>query len=160
MPTYDDIAPSYNELHGTEQSDKAYIIANHLQTKETDKVLDVGCGTGLGSQYIKGRKTGVEPSQGLAKQCPFKVVIGKAEKLPFKDKSFDVTVCVSAVHNFDNPKKGLEEINRVTKRAVAITVLKKSRKFKDIVKLIKNIFDIKQIIDQTNDKIYIADIRQ
>jgi ubiquinone/menaquinone biosynthesis C-methylase UbiE len=160
MAEYDDIASSYNELHGSEQAMKAMIIATHLHTTASDDILDVGCGTGLGSQFLKGNKTGIEPSEGLAKQCPFKTLIGKAEELPFKDKSFDVTVCVSAVHNFDDVEKGLSEIARVTKRDVAITVLKRSKKAATTDKLLRKIFDIKEVIEQANDKIYIGRVRQ
>jgi ubiquinone/menaquinone biosynthesis C-methylase UbiE len=159
MPSYDDIAASYNELHGSEQAEKALIISQHLQTSETDTILDVGCGSGLGSQYLKGKKTGLEPSKELAKQCPFKTLIGKAEELPFKDKSFDVCVCVSAIHNFDDPEKGLAEIERVTVRDVAIALQKRSTKAKDIEKMINKIFKVVETIDQRNDKIFICNAR-
>lgn len=160
MPSYDDIAASYNTLHGQEQEEKAIIIAAHLRTTAKDRILDVGCGTGLGSRHLKGQTTGIEPSEGLARQCPFKTLIGKAEALPFPDKSFDVTVCVSAVHNFDDPAQGLREIARVTRRSAGITVLKKSRKASAIGRLIRRLFDVITVIDEAHDKIFICDVRQ
>ncbi|MEK6822251.1 MAG: hypothetical protein AABY13_00355, partial [Nanoarchaeota archaeon] len=62
MTGYDHLAPGYNALHGEEQADKARIIAAHLQTSASDTILDVGCGSGLGSQFMKGIKTGIDPS--------------------------------------------------------------------------------------------------
>ena len=109
---------------------------------------------------MKGIKTGIDPSTELLKQCPFTTVLGNAENLPFPDKSFDVTICVSAVHNFDDPKKGLQEIARVTRRQVAISVLKKSKNAAAIERMIREVFDVTDVIDQRNDKILIANVRR
>ena len=37
----------------------------------------------------------------------------KAENLPFKDNAFNFVVSITAIHNFSNIEKSLEEINRV-----------------------------------------------
>ncbi len=52
--SYDAISAGYNELHGAEQATKAAILAGHLRVLRTDKVIDVGCGTGLGAHVIAG----------------------------------------------------------------------------------------------------------
>lgn len=159
MASYDDIAPGYNELHGAEQARKAQIIAQHLTTTKNDKILDVGCGTGLGSKFLHGAKTGIDTSHGLLRECPFPAVVGKAESLPFDDKSFDVTVCVTALHNFDDARKALAEMARVTKRELAVTILKKSPKATVLEAMVNDMLDVLTAIDDTHDKIFIAQPR-
>lgn len=160
--SYDSIAPGYNELHGAEQASKAALIGAHLRVLRTDKVIDVGCGTGLGAQFIAGKAEsiiGIDPSKELVKQCPFPAIVGTAENIPYDDKHFDVAICVSAAHNFDNVEAGLREIARVTKREAAITVLKKSAKAKTIATLIRKIFIVKEELDDEHDTIFICGIK-
>jgi ubiquinone/menaquinone biosynthesis C-methylase UbiE len=160
---YDAIASGYNELHGAEQASKAAIIAEHLRVLRTDKVIDVGCGTGLGAQFIAGKAAsiiGIDPSKELVKQCPFPAIVGTAENIPYDDKYFDIAICVSAVHNFDDIEAGLREIARVTKREAAITVLKKSAKAAMIEKKIRAIFIVKETLDNEHDTIFICKIRE
>jgi len=159
MAEYDALAGSYNELHGQEQAEKARIIAGRLGSTAGDTILDVGCGSGLGGQYLEGKITGIDPSAELLKQCPIKAVQGVAEDLPFADNSFDFAICVSAVHNFTDAEKGLKEIARVTRQKVAITLLKKAAKYEEIKAHIERIFEVTDIIDQTNDKIFIVNVR-
>ncbi len=159
---YDAIASAYNELHGDEQLRKISLISSSLEIRNTDKVLDVGCGTGLSGGWLKGRVeeiTGVEPSSELAKQCPYKTVISKGESLPFPDKSFDVVLCVSALHNFDDFLKGLDEIRRVMIRSAVITVLKKSAKCAEMEMAINETFSITDDEDDPLDKIFICGLR-
>lgn len=42
------------------------------------------------------------------------------EKLPFKDKSFDICYITEALHHFIHPHKGIEEFIRVTKETIII----------------------------------------
>ncbi len=70
--------------------------------KDTDKVLDAGCGYGRASEWFK-NYTGTDFSPDFiaeAKQLyPNKTFIqADMRKLPFKDKSFDWGVCVSIKH--------------------------------------------------------------
>ena len=47
MTYYDDISSGYEELHKEEQLKKVSSIKKHLKVNSSDKLLDVGCGTGL-----------------------------------------------------------------------------------------------------------------
>ena len=47
MNYYDKIAKGYEELHKEEQLKKIKLIKTILKVNPTDKLLDVGCGTGL-----------------------------------------------------------------------------------------------------------------
>ncbi|MBS3125349.1 methyltransferase domain-containing protein [Candidatus Woesearchaeota archaeon] len=157
MNYYDAISNSYNELHGEEQVKKAKVILEHLAVKKDDKLLDVGCGTGIAAVLFDCEKVGIDPSAELAKQCPFKAIVGRAEELPFPDKSFDIVISLTAIHHCDIDK-ALAEIKRVAKRDVVITVLKKSKSKKDIVGKIKKMFTIVKESEEEKDIILIGQV--
>ena len=50
--------------------------------------------------------------------------VAGATKLPFEDKSFDVTVSINTVHNLEREEcaKALQEIERVSRKGSFITV--------------------------------------
>lgn len=147
MNYYNTISPSYNELHGEEQIQKARIILKHLKINKSDKLLDVGCGTGIATELFDCDKTGIDPSAELLKQCKFKTILGKAEELPFADKSFDIVLCMTAIHHCD-VDKALSEIKRVARRDVVITVLKKANNAKEIIGKIKSVFNVIEVEEE------------
>ena len=132
---YKIIAKSYNELHKQEQLNKVKLIIKLLNIKN-EKVLDVGCGTAFYSKLFK-NYTGIDFSKEMLKESNTKLILGNGENLPFKNNSFDTVISVSAIHNFEDPIKGINEIIRVSKNKIAITVFKRSKKFKIISKALK-----------------------
>ena len=140
---YNQIAKSYNELHEQEQLNKVKITIKLLKIKD-EKVLDVGCGTAFYSNLIE-NYTGIDPSKEMLKQSKANVILGKGENLPFKGKEFNTVISISAIHNFDDPIKGIEEIKRVAKDKIAISVFKRAEKFQ----IIKNqLADFKQFEEE------------
>ena len=155
MDFYRLISKGYNELYGEEQKVKLNIIKENLDIKSTDLLLDVGCGTGISDFDCK--VLGIDPSVELLKQnLERQTVLAKAENIPFKDRSFDKVISVTAMHNFDNIEKSMEEIRRVGKKDFAFSILKKSSKFDFIEKEIKENFNIKKIIDGKKDWVFIC----
>lgn len=152
MQYYNQIAKSYNELHGKEQIQKAKLILKHIKPK--GKLLDIGAGTGIATKLFEPYCdcTALDPSQELLKQYTRKKIIGKAESLPFKDKTFDTIISLTALHHTDL-KQAIKEINRVAKNngIIAISFLKKSKKLNQAKQLLKN---YKQI-EQEKDLIFI-----
>jgi len=155
---YDSIAKGYNELHGEEQLKKLEIIKKKIEIKSSDKVLDVGCGTGL-SSILGGVITGIDPSAELLKQAKCKTVCASAEEIPFKDNSFDIVVSVTAIQNFTDIKKGLEEIKRVGKDKFALSFLKKSEKREKILVLLNNVFGQGEVFEEDKDLIFIKNYK-
>ena len=152
MTYYDKIAKGYNELYKEEQLNKVKLIIKNLNIKD-EKVLDIGCGTAFYSNLFK-NYTGIDNSKEMIKgkkEC----IYGNAENLPFKDKSFDAVICITSIHNFKDVKKAISEMKRVYKNKVAISVLKKAKKFGEIRKLIKENFDVKEI-EEEKDVIFIG----
>jgi ubiquinone/menaquinone biosynthesis C-methylase UbiE len=143
MDYYDQIAESYNSLHGKEQLEKLDYISQHFQVDVEDVLLDVGCGTGIALSYFDVRQAvGVDPAQKLLDKYEgdHKVICCGAEELPFDDDSFDVVVSLTAIQNFSHVRRGLEEIARVGKQTFILTWLKASSKNDSIRVLVKELF--------------------
>lgn len=162
MTYYDEIAEGYEELHKEEQDKKIEVIKRFLKPKKTDKLLDIGCGTGLTTRSWGCESYGIDPARKLVEKAMHrggaKYFLGKAEELPFKDDFFDIVISVTAIQNFDNVKKAINEIKRVAKpkAQIIMTCLKKSKKKNQIRDLIYNNFIIKKEIDQGIDIIWIG----
>jgi len=158
MDYYDCIAEGYDELHRAEQLKKLEIIRDELHITKEDRLLDVGCGTGISTEFWDCKATGIDPSQGLLDQNKEKkaeYLKGKAEALPFHDSEFDVVISVTAIQNFDDFRKGLDEMKRVGKERFAFTVLKRSKDIEKIRDHILKNFNVKKIIAESKDEIFI-----
>jgi len=84
--------------------------------KYSDKILDVGCGTGFVSQlYPSFDIVGIDISDGMLSHNPHKWLKAPAEAIPFPDNHFDWVVCRSLLHHLDDPVVGLREMYRVLK---------------------------------------------
>jgi len=153
---YDKIAKGYNELHAEEQKKKLAIIKKYIQPEKSDLLLDVGCGTGVSSDWDC-KVIGIDPSVELIKQNPRNKAAAKGEFLPFKDDSFDYVVSLTAIQNFSDIEKGVKEIKRVARGRIAITTLKKIKKIGQIKEAIKNNFNIIEEIEEEKDIIFILE---
>ncbi len=149
MNYYDEISEGYNELHKEEQLKKVKIIIKELNITN-EKVLDVGCGTAFCSNLFQ-NYTGIDPSKRMLEQSKANVIQAEAENLPFKDKEFDIVISVTAIQNFKDIKKAMGEIRRVSKGKIAISILKRSKKLKEVKLLLK---DFKKI-EEDKDIIFI-----
>lgn len=102
-----------------------------LGTKESDHVLDIGCGHGrslaaLAARAQKGHVAGVDPSELMAEIAvqrnrelvkARRVVVATAgvEQLPFADAAFDKALCVHVVYFWEDLDAAFREIARVLK---------------------------------------------
>ena len=156
MNYYNSISPGYDELYEEEQLKKCKIISENFDCKNK-KILDAGCGTGIAANFFN-CQTGIDPSEKLIeiarkKHPKIEFIVAKAEKLPFKNNEFDAVISVTAIQNFDDIEKGLDEIKRVGKEFV-LTFLKKSEKRDFIERTIKRLFETKRIVEEDKDVIY------
>ncbi len=152
---YNSIAEGYDELHEAEQIKKLAIVKKELDIRPDTKLLDVGCGTGISSQFDC-NVVGVDPSKDLlsiAKRKFPKTAFkqASAESLPFANHTFDIVISLTAIQNFTSIKQGINEIKRVGKKQFALTFLKKSGKAKMIEAVINQVFsglNIKRIEEE------------
>ena len=158
MTYYDDISEGYEELHLEEQLKKIATIKAYFHPKSEDKLLDVGCGTGITTEPWPCKRYGIDPARKLIERARDTVQIeykvAPAENIPYPDNFFDHVVSTTAIQNFDDIEKGLLEIRRVGKDSFILTFLKKSQKRELIEKLIGKHFLINQKIEEDKDMIY------
>jgi len=121
MKFFDIVAPLYGKLHlGDQKTFKT--LAELGDFKKTDKVLDLGGGTGRVAKFFVGRVDEivvVDPSLGMIQECKMhkwvKCLVGTAENIPFANDYFDKVIIVDAFHHFLDQKKAILEISRVLK---------------------------------------------
>ncbi|HLC96624.1 MAG TPA: class I SAM-dependent methyltransferase [Candidatus Nanoarchaeia archaeon] len=162
MTYYDDISEGYEELHKEEQLKKVELIKKYISVGSSDKLLDVGCGTGLTTEPWPCKRYGIDPAPKLLARARDKENIeyklAPAENIPYPDHFFDVVISVTAIQNFEDIEKGLQEIKRVGKDTFVLTFLKKSSKKDLIERKIKEFFDIKEVIEEEKDLVYILNV--
>jgi len=105
-------------------------LVEELNPKESDKVLDVGTGTGrlgliLGRMVRNGFVTGIDSGYGMLKVARDKIsksqtgnfflVLGNAEALPFLPEVFDSACLMLSFHHFTDSERAMAEIYRVLK---------------------------------------------
>ena len=87
-------------------------------------VLDVGCGNGVFTHYLKDRcksLTALDFSANMLAENPFrKLVQADAGSLPFKSGSFDVAFEANLLHHADSPRQVVLEMARVARRWVVL----------------------------------------
>lgn len=84
--------------------------------RHSDRVLDAGCGTGFVSQlYPNFDITGLDISDGMLSQNPYKWIKAPIEAIPFDANHFDFVIARSLLHHLDDPSVGLREMVRVLK---------------------------------------------
>mgnify|MGYP006289734203 CR=1 FL=1 len=98
-----------------------------LDIERDDRVLDIGCGTGFATE---GLLEEVDTVYGLdqsphqlekayekfgKRDGPVKFHLGDAERLPFRENSFDVVWSSGSIEYWPNPVDALEECRRVAK---------------------------------------------
>eukprot|EP01130_Rhizamoeba_saxonica_P012261 TRINITY_DN5148_c0_g1_i1.p1 TRINITY_DN5148_c0_g1~~TRINITY_DN5148_c0_g1_i1.p1 ORF type:complete len:141 (+),score=28.15 TRINITY_DN5148_c0_g1_i1:188-610(+) len=128
MDYYSAMGTGYDRLHREEQERKLSKVMQYLTVEDGDFLLDVGCGSGFIFENFDqcDIKIGVDPAPGLV--CLMQhgePLVGKGERLPFRDHLFDVVVSFSAIHHCLDIDSALDEILRVGKQRFALTVFKR-----------------------------------
>lgn len=117
---YNNIADEFNRT-------RAYVwkgVKNFIDKLPTNSFLgEIGCGNGRNLLYRKDIKTfGCDTCKKLLDICSKKklnVKYGNIIDLPFKDNTFDNTICIAVIHHlttFDKRIKAVNELVRVTKK--------------------------------------------
>jgi SAM-dependent methyltransferase len=108
---------------------------NHLYRRagllSARKTLEVGCGTGVILDEIMGGTKGIvfgveknhEYSAFSARYCPSaNIITSDGLELPFKEQTFDITLCHYYLIWTENPRKAVTEMVRVTKNGGYIII--------------------------------------
>jgi demethylmenaquinone methyltransferase/2-methoxy-6-polyprenyl-1,4-benzoquinol methylase len=105
-----------------------------LDIEADDRVLDVGCGTGFGTQGLLERTENVhgldqsvhqleQAWDKLGKHDPVSFYRGDAERLPFRDDAFDVVWSSGSIEYWPDPVATLRDMRRVTKPGGQVLVV-------------------------------------
>jgi SAM-dependent methyltransferase len=107
-------------------------IMDLLVPERRDRILDVGCGTGIFTEsYLQrgARVTGVDLSlemlrygvrkPGLGKMLP---AVADICRLPFADGSFDKTVSITAIEFVADGRRAVQELVRVTRKGGRLVI--------------------------------------
>ncbi len=97
------------------------LLDRFLATEGSLRILDVGCGTGLNLQYLGryGDAQGVDMSPEALDFCLQRgvesVVLHTAERLPFKDSTFDLVTAFDVIEHIEDDLSALAEFHRILK---------------------------------------------
>ncbi len=108
-------------------------VLDHATVSPGDRVLDVGCGTGIVARAARrrvganGEVAAVDPNEGMlavARRSERSISwhSGGAESLPFDDDSFDHTISQFAAMFFADRTVALGEMARVTRDGGTVTI--------------------------------------
>jgi len=128
-------ASRYDEMHvhgDGEHTFALWFMMSMIRYLECRSVLDIGSGTGRALFMLKRempeiRICGIEPSPDLraaaqAKGLAFdEIVDGDAQSLKFRDGEFDLVCAFGALHHIPKPALAVDEMLRVSKRAIFIS---------------------------------------
>jgi SAM-dependent methyltransferase len=115
---------AYDRFMGRYSRELAPVFADFAGVEAGQRVLDVGCGSGvlteeLARRLVADHVAGADPSP-LLQACAVRVPgadlkQASAESLPWPDDSFDATLAQLVVHFMDDPAAGAAEMQRVTR---------------------------------------------
>lgn len=156
---YDAISESYDELHGEEQRKKYTAISSNLNLEAGSTILDMGHGSGIiACVFSDFDITGIDNSEKLIEKSKCRTMQWDFNELPlpFEDKSFDAVMCVTAFHHSDNYKALALEMKRLTRKCVAVSLLKKSEGIQEQKKTLMSVFSKAELYDIGIDELMIA----
>lgn len=127
----------YRTPRGAWISDAEFrLLVSLLRPRSGETLLDVGCGTGHFTRRFAREAgvhvTGVDPdpnwlayarAQAQEGEC---FVVGRAERLPFADRSFDRTTCITALCFIADQRNALREMIRVTRHRLVLGLLNRN----------------------------------
>jgi phosphatidylethanolamine/phosphatidyl-N-methylethanolamine N-methyltransferase len=108
---------------------------NHMNISETDRVLDLGIGTGVSLNFYpnRGRIVGIDLSAGMLRECRKKirergldhasVFQANALELPFADNTFDHVFISHVISVVSDPYRLVQEAQRVAKASARIVIV-------------------------------------
>lgn len=107
-----------------------------MDATPTGRILDLGCGTGLLSEFLRKKIYGVDISFQMLKKAQSKEIVVQADMdfLPFHDSVFDAVLSFTSLQNLPSTDRVFKEVRRVLKKGCPFifTVLNKGFSLKSV----------------------------
>jgi len=99
------------------------LLRSRLPQAERARFLDIGCGSGIGLEWAQRRlpgatRLGIDISPHALSHCQAlraELQLGRAEVLPYEDRSIDLALCIDVLQHLENEEPALREAARVLK---------------------------------------------
>lgn len=109
----------------THDPEKLNYIIDHANINKGDKVLDIGCGTGVLEKYIllcaPEKIVGVDISEGMIRMAKMKYLTPITEfrhkdVMALKEETFDVALAYSVFPHFEEPEKLIAHVSTLLRK--------------------------------------------
>jgi ubiquinone/menaquinone biosynthesis C-methylase UbiE len=129
---YDALAAEYDLRYADGQrSGTAAALLALADEIDAQRVLEVGCGTGQWMATLRAvapHVYGLDLSAGMlaqagAKDQTLRLARGRAARLAYADRTFDLVYCVNAIHHFGDPAAFVAEGARLLRPGGALAVI-------------------------------------
>lgn len=105
-------------------------VKSYIQTLPDSTIIgEIGCGNGKNMQLKPKQFIGCDQSENMVKLCQQKglnAIKANIIDLPFKDETFDHTICIAVIHHLASHErrlKAIKEIIRITKTGGSMMIL-------------------------------------
>lgn len=131
---YEQTASTYDSMHNAAEDHEHNLALQYIEmisnTFGLRTFLDVGAGTGRGICFLRDRGKevrGIEPVAAMIERAELNgvpkglLVQGSGYELPFEDRAFDAVFECGVLHHVAEPGRVVEEMIRVSKRAIFLS---------------------------------------
>lgn len=143
---YDKVASDPNRSNIIKRENRNHFkkinkIIHLLDIKDGDRILEIGCGSGIHAKALLDSKkikySGIDISQGMINETRERLrnhkdiflKISDGEHLPYKDNIFDGVFCCSSLHHMPQPDKVIKEMKRILKPGGRIALMEPNKYF-------------------------------
>lgn len=116
---YEEVADTYDQELNKYCQDR---FLKKIQQHAKGKILDVGCATGFLQKHFS-NIIGIDLTHKLLKQNKNPSICANAEKMPFKNESFDVVYSINLLEHAKKPDHVVAECARVSKKGGKIILV-------------------------------------
>ncbi|GMR17053.1 MAG: methyltransferase domain-containing protein [Gammaproteobacteria bacterium] len=137
---YSALAPDYDRRWASYLRASLSMTLDAVADLPAQRILDVGCGTGLLLDMLTQRTeqaelAGIDPVPAMLAVAQQRLgrrallLEADAEKLPFEDAAFQLVTCTNALHYFQDADAALDEMRRVLAPSGSLVVTDWSRDY-------------------------------